>query len=573
MSRALRKFCLVATPIWAIACTGQILDGTGRKSATPNGPAEPEDPGMTPTKPGDPVKPPVVKPPEDPGALEPPQTIAPGGKCVANKPGPRLLRRLSAGQLDNTVRDLFRNASAPKSDVFNDPQVLGFTGDANALLVRDLSSQQLMTYAEQVARWAVATVTDVAPCKDMTPACRTQFIKTFGLRAFRQPLNDVQVARYEKLFASGTTFADGLELTITALLQSPYFLYRRELGEPDAQSPGLVKLTAYEIASNISYLITRSTPDDQLLQAAAANQLGTSAQIDAQVERLLQDPKNRGTISTFMGEWLETKRVAGVLKDPKTFDFTDALRADMERETAALIEDVVFTRKGTLSDLFKADYTFVNASLAKHYGIAGVTATDLVKTPVPHDTGILAQGSLMAGHAGMTFSSPTLRGKLIRTRFLCEDLPPPPANVNTNIMPPAEAKTTREIFQRHVESPACGGCHSMMDPIGFGFENYDVGGRYRTMENGMPVDASGEIKGSDVKFKGLGELNDYLSKNDEVRQCMVRFMSYFAYGATGWTDAGCTIDAINAEAQTSNWSIRGVLTAITHAPHFTTRVE
>src|SRR6185436_15696526 len=180
----------------------------------------------------------------------------------------------------------------------------------------------------------------------------------------------------------------------------------------------------------------------------------TRQQIDAQVERLLQDPKNRGTINTFMGEWLETKRVAGVLKDPKTFDFPDALRADMERETAALVDDVVFTRKGTLSDLFKVDYTFVNASLAKHYGIAGVTATDLVKTPVPHDTGILAQGSLMAGHAGMTFSSPTLRGKLIRTRFLCEDLPPPPANVNTNIMPPKEAATTREIFQRHVENPA-----------------------------------------------------------------------------------------------------------------------
>jgi hypothetical protein len=124
-----------------------------------------------------------------------------------------------------------------------------------------------------------------------------------------------------------------------------------------------------------------------------------------------------------------------------------------------------------------------------------------------------------------------------------------------------------------VDSPACGGCHQMMDPIGFGFENYDVAGRYRTTENGVPVDTNGMIVGSNIAFKGLGELNDYLSKNDNVRQCMVRFMSYFAYGATGWADDGCTIDAINNEAKGSNWSIRSVLTAITHAPHFTTRVQ
>ena len=139
--------------------------------------------------------------------------------------------------------------------MFNDPQVLGFTGDAAALLVRDLGSQQLMSYAEQVARWAVTNAAaDIAPCNQMTPDCRTQFINQFGLRAFRQPLDDAKVARYEKLFASGATFEQGLELTITAMLQSPYFLYRRELGEPDPQKPGLVRLTPYEVASNISYL-------------------------------------------------------------------------------------------------------------------------------------------------------------------------------------------------------------------------------------------------------------------------------------------------------------------------------
>jgi hypothetical protein len=580
MFRALTNLCLVGAPVLALACTGQIADGTG---AGP-GPSKPgKTPGGSNTGGGNMEMPPggsngngnpsTMMPPN----IDPPTTISGSNKCMtANKPGPRMLRRLTAEQLDNTVRDLFKKDGAPKNDVFNDPQVLGFTGDANALLVRDLSSQQLMNYAEQVAHWAVSAVgPTLSPCNQMTADCRLQFIKQFGLRAFRQPLTDARAARYEKLFATGATFEAGLELTISAMLQSPYLLYRRELGEADPAKPGQVKLTSYEVASNISYLITRSMPDDALFAAAAANQLQTRAQIDAQVERLLMDPKNRATMNTFMGEWLETKRVEGVLKDPAIFNFPDALRTDMERETAALIEDVVFTRGGTLADLFKADYTFVNASLAKHYGIAGVTsATDLVKVQVPHDTGILAQGSLLAGHAGMTFSSPTLRGKLVRTRFLCEDLPPPPSNVNTNIMPPKEAKTTREIFQAHVDNPACGGCHMMMDKIGFGFENYDVGGRYRTMENNFPVDTSGTIIGTpDVTFNGLGELNDYLSKNDSVRECMVRFMSYYSYGATGWADDGCTIDAINNEAKTSNWSIRSVLIAITHAPHFTTRVQ
>jgi hypothetical protein len=572
MFRGLRKFVLVGAPFMALACTGQIDDGTGRGpgsnggrgnngGGSPNDPGKPDDPGKTPDMPGS-------------DGLEPPATISTGGKCVAGKPGPRMLRRLSAEQLDNTVRDLFKNASAPKSDVFNDPQVLGFTGDANALVVRDLSSQQLMSYADQVARWAVTTVgAELSPCTQMTPECRTQFVKQFGLRAFRQPLPDARVARYEKLFASAPTFQQGLEQTISAMLQSPYFLYRRELGEPDPQKAGQVRLTPYEVASSISYLITQSMPDEQLLQAAGANQLGTREQIDAQVERLLADPKNRRTVHTFMGEWLETKRVATVLKEPKVFDFQDSLRADMERETAALIEDVVFGRKGSFEDLLKTDYTFVNASLAKHYGLPAVTGTELVKATTTRDTGILAQGSILAGHAGIEFSSPTLRGKLVRTRLLCQDLPPPPSNVDTNIKPAENAKTTREIFQAHVENPVCGPCHSTMDPIGFGFENYDVVGRYRTQENGVNVDTSGEITGENFKFKGLKELNEYLAKNEVVKDCMVRFMSYFAYGATGWTDNGCTHDSIVGEAKGSNWSIRSVLTAITHAPHFTTRVQ
>jgi len=580
MLRALRKLCLVGVPVLAVACTGQIADknGTSGGPTGPSGPGSPGGPsggnpggpsGGTPGGPSTPGTP-------DPGVTttDPPSTISGNRQCVSNKPGPRLLRRLSAEQLDNTVRDLFRGGAVPKSDVFNDPQVLGFSGDAAALLVRDLGSQQLMSYAESVARWAVTNVAaQIAPCNQMTPDCRKQFITQFGLRAFRQPLDDAKVTRYESLFASGTTFEQGLELTIAAMLQSPFFLYRRELGEPDPSKPGLVRLTQYEIASNISYLLTRSMPDDDLLKAAADNQLRTQQQIDAQVERLLQNPQHREGMQRFMSEWMESNRVADVLKEPKVFDLTDAMRTDMQRETAALVEDVVFARNGSLKDLLTADYTFVNASLAKHYGIAGVTGTDFVKAPMPHDPGILAHGSMMAGHGGIVYSSPTLRGKLVRTRLLCENLPPPPDDVDTMIKAPANAKTTREIFQAHVENPVCGPCHQTMDPIGFGFEQYDVVGRFRTQENGVPVDATGEIVGSGLKFNGLKQLVDHLADNDAVRQCMVRFMAYSSYGAAGWADDGCTYEAVANEAKAQNWSIRAMLIAITRAQHFTTRVQ
>jgi hypothetical protein len=204
MLRALRKLCLVGVPVLAVACTGQISDRNGAGGPGPSGPGSPGGPstggnpgpgGPSGGNPGGPSTPGTPEPGMT--STDPPSTISGSRQCVSGKPGPRLLRRLSAEQLDNTVRDLFRNAAVPKSDVFNDPQVLGFSGDAAALLVRDLGSQQLMSYAESVARWAVTNAAaQIAPCNQMTPDCRKQFISQFGLRAFRQPLDAGKVDRY-----------------------------------------------------------------------------------------------------------------------------------------------------------------------------------------------------------------------------------------------------------------------------------------------------------------------------------------------------------------------------------------
>ena len=208
----------------------------------------------------------------------PPTALPPESPCTTGSSGPRLLRRLSAPEFAASVRDLFGDQSAPVATVFNDPPALGFRVDANGLLVRDLTGQQLMDNAETLARWAVSNRLDsLSTCTTMDAACRQQFINSFGKRAFRGPLSSTRLADYDQLFVAETSFSAGAEAVISAMLQSPYFLYRRELGADSANPPatGDVALTPYEIASSLSYLLIGSMPDDQLMAAADAGSLST----------------------------------------------------------------------------------------------------------------------------------------------------------------------------------------------------------------------------------------------------------------------------------------------------------
>ena len=511
----------------------------------------------------------------------PPPALPVESPCTTGSSGPRLLRRLSASEFAASVRDLFGDQTAPVATVFNDAPALGFRVDSNGLLVRDLTGQQLMDNAELVAHWAVTThLADLSTCTTMDTTCRQRFINTFGKRAFRAPVSNARVADYDQLFAAEASFSDGVEAVVSAVLQSPYFLYRGELGTITTSTPGTgdVALTPYEIASSLSYLLVGSMPDDQLMAAADASTLSTPQQIDQQVQRLLSDPRSANALFRFATGWLELDRLNSTVKDDTVFMLTDALRQDMASETRNLVLDT-FNTNGGLGDLLTADHSFLNSSLAQFYGLpTGGLGAAFTKVPYPasgsRDRGILAHASVLVGHATAAASSPTQRGHMVRTRLLCLNVPPMPTNLDTALKPPQQVETTRQHYEQHGAVEPCRTCHQMMDPIGFGLEHYDAFGRYRDQDSGFPVDATGTLfglPGGDVSFTGLGQLASVVAGRDEAKTCLVRYWAYAAYGSASWDQDACTYAGIRQEATANAFSMRSVLLAIIHAPHFTRR--
>jgi hypothetical protein len=514
-----------------------------------------------------------------PGAEKPPSTLPGTSACMTDVPGPRLLRRLTTAELQNTLEDLFKDPSVPKTTALADPEVLGFHVDAAQLLVRDLGAQQLADFADEVAQWAVTNkLAGLSTCTTTDPACRQTFIKSFGRQAFRAPLSEAQVKAYDGLFAGEASFADGAAAVMATMLQSPNLLYRRELGTPDSGKPGMYLLTPHEVASNLAYLLTQGPPDQLLAQAADSNALGTAAALDAQADRLMKTPRGRKTLGAFVRGWLGLDRLESVAKDDKVFALTAGLRKDMLGESEALFLDV-FDRNGTLVDLLTANYSFVNLGLSQFYGVgSGAGGAGYIRVMRPaseRDPGILGHAAVLATHATGSESSPVKRGKLVRTRLLCQSLPDPPQDVDTTLKPAAASQTTRQRYLQHATDGACAGCHKLMDPIGFGFERYDGFGRRREMENGVMVDSSGSLTATaagDIPFNGLGELGATLAKTEEAKACLIRYWSYFAFGVASWPQDGCTQAKLLEESAKGQYSLRSVLMAIIHSPHFTRRV-
>jgi len=507
-----------------------------------------------------------------------PTSLPAPSPCKSNSPGPQALRRLTALEYSASLRDLFGDASVPLTTVFSDPSVLGFAVDTRALVIQGLGAQQLMDQAETVAHWAVTTHLDkLSSCTTNDASCRQSFIRTFGRRVHRAPVSDADVAVYERLFSAEASFNDGVEAVTAAMLQSPYFLYRQELGA--AAGDGF-QLSSHELASALSYLFTGSLPDDELAAAADSGALSKPEELQKHAERLLQSPQGHQIIGTFMKDWLGLGKLDTVAKDDTVFKLTPELRQAMGEETRQLIDATIFTQNGSFSSLLTAKSSFVNQQLASHYGLSNTGSlsaqfTSVAFNPAERDSGLLAQGSLLTALATAAESSPVQRGKMVRTRLLCDALPPPPANVDTSLKPPAGGVTTREHFAQHSSNPMCASCHKMMDPIGFGFEHYDAFGRRREQDNGRPVDASGSVLGpsGDVPFDGIPGLSNYLATeaNDAVNACLVRYWSYFAFGSAGWNEDQCTYDSVTAQAKVDGFALKTVIKAIVNTPRFTRR--
>ncbi len=491
-------------------------------------------------------------------------------------PGPRMLRRLTAAQYANTLKQLL-GEGFPVEEVLPDPAVLGFHVDADAALVSDLTGELLMNYAERAAAWTIENQSwKLASCNSHDPGCHEQVIRQFGRRAFRDDPTPEQVQTYLQLFAAEASFEAGLHVVVSTMLQSPYLLYRRELGAPDPENAGQYRLTPYEVASELSYLLTDNPPDDQLLDTAAQGRLSTPEEIDQAALGLLSKDEAKLGLAKFVHGWLEVDNLSKKAKDPSVFDLSESMRQAMLDETRYFFVEL-FQTGGTIADLYNADFTMLNGPLAEFYGLSGAGGDGFTRVALEgrRATGILGHASFLTEHAQPENSSPVQRGLVVRERLLCQDLPPVPEDLDTNLAAPGEFANNRERYAQHSASAVCAQCHRSIDPVGFAFEEYDAFGRVRDQEGGSPVDATGELSdvvGGPIQLDGLQSLNDYLGASDEARSCLVRYWSYFAYGRDEWQQKECNHDAIRAEAAAGGYTLQNTLMAIIHAPHFTRRV-
>lgn len=507
--------------------------------------------------------------------------------CEDGSPGPRVLRLLTRAEYANTMGDLLGIEPPDVATIPLEARIEGYDNNVSAALVTARHVEAYMSIAEAAAAEAVELdAPGLAGCLPEDPDCAQSFVESFGARALRRPLSDEEVEHYLAQFdaeAADGDFYEGMRLSIEAMLSSPGFLYRSEMGEPVGD--GLYRLTPHETASLLSYTFVGSMPDPELMAAAEDGALADPEQIEAQARRLLGSPRGRERIADFATQWLETTSLRSANKDLAVYpNFDDDVRQAMIDEERAFVKHVVFDSEQTVEELFTAEYTFANDALASFYGLPQPGSSELVHVDFPGDVprgGLLTLGSFLASHAHANETSPVARGVTVRERLMCQPLAPPPPDLE--IVPPEldPSATTRERYSQHSEDPACAGCHALIDPVGFGFEGFDGVGQYRTQENGLTVDESGTVTAlidpegmpSDVDFVGAKELGEVLGANAAVQTCVMEQYFHFVSGRADLEQDVCTIEALGERLEASGGNLHEAFLQLTQLESFTIRSE
>ncbi len=493
---------------------------------------------------------------------------------------PSSIRALNRREYANTIRDLLgldAATAAATVEGFPPDAIVGFDNHADALVASDLLVEQQFDAAESLAE--SIDITALVACEPgaSEDECAASWLATFGRRAFRRPLAADESASllgvYQDARAAGRDFATAARMLLHAVLISPQFLYRAEQGIADLA--GTAEVDAYELASRLSYFLWASMPDDALLQAAELGALATSTEIEAQARRLLDDPRARDTVAEFHRQWLELYRIPQVERDPALAPGFAELKPALVEETLRFVDHVLWSGDGRADTLLVSDTIVVNDALAAYYGVPGDHTADFARVPATAERfGLLTQAGILAQAPNTDRTSPTRRGRFVRDQLLCQAPPPPPGDVPA--LPPVdEDASMRERMAQHAADPACAGCHQLIDPIGFGLESYDLGGRFRTEENGAPVDASGEVTGVSVQpgaFDGARELSELLVATDEYEACVTTQVFEFAMGRTVALEDGCAMESLQAAMQATGGDIPELLVSIATSSAFRQRV-
>ena len=486
------------------------------------------------------------------------------GPIVTTPAATTRFMRLNHHQWENTVRDVLK-LSAPtglSKSFVAEPLRSAFDTNGAVLSVSPDTFQDYQNAAESLAGTVAhdtAIKSRLAPSADAAT-----FIKNLGKRAFRRPLTDAEVSACQTLFDKGKTligsgddFADGVEVVAEYLFQSPHFLYREELSNVVVN--GKVPLNAYEIASKLAYAITGSMPDDALFTSADNNALSTRDQVVAEVKRLLATPGATEALLDFHDQLLVMRGYDNISKKTTFPGFGEGVAEDLRQEAKHFIQDVVFQQDHGFTTLMTAPYTYANARVRTLYGLenqapAGANATDFSKLQLDptQRAGLLTQIGFLAANGEQDTPNIIIRGVNIARKIMCAALPPPPKNV-----PPLPAQqpnsTNRQRVELATKDAPCNGCHTnIINPLGVALEHLDGVGRYRTMDNGQPVDSTSSyvIDGQPVALAGAVELANAIAHSDQAHACYAQNMAEYLYGRV------ITRDTDNQLVQQGGWLSR-----------------
>jgi hypothetical protein len=488
-------------------CVGQVIGPPGAPGGDPAARGGPVSAGMG----------------GGPGSGGPTSPPIPGGPAGANQ---GRLRRLTAAQFRNSLHDLLGN-DVTVGELEPDSLREGFASvGATYTTISARGIEQYDAAAQAAAHQGFADPARRSQQLGCTPAgpdverCVRAYLTGFGRRAWRRPLTPEEVDDYTKVTLDAAQILgdanQALEQVTIALLTSPNFLYRVEVGTSGGN--GRFRYSGWELASRMSYFLWNSTPDDALLAAVEAGQLDTSAGLAVQAARLLQSPRARSGFSGGFGRdllWLDS--LADTPKnDPR---FTDALKTSMETEVLRLFESRLDPGADVM-DLLVSTKAFVDGNLAGLYGLprpAGTGATVDLPASGPRG-GLLGTAAFLSIYSAQDRTSPTARGVFVREKLLCQPMPTPPDNVNITL--PTGNLTTRQRLEQHRANAGCRACHELFDPVGFAFESFDWIGAYRDREGGLPVDPSGNL--DDFEFTSARELTAHLRDMPAVRDCLLK---------------------------------------------------
>lgn len=416
-----------------------------------------------------------------------------------------------------------------------------------------------------------------SPADSDWATCASQIVASFGQRAWRRPLTTDEISRLVALTqiveTEGDDFDTAIGLAMQAILLSPHFVFRVEL---DSVPTSTVShpVNAWELASRLSYFLWSSMPDQTLFDLAADGTLLEPAVMIAQVRRMITDDKARALVDNFAGQWLFTRALDDVNPDYAIYpEYDEALRAAMAMETGEFFKAMLDADRPAL-DLLDADFTFVNERLATHYGISGVTGDAPTRVTLPANLnrrGVLSQASLLSVTSYPKRTSPVRRGKFVLEQILCTPPPPPPPGVEGLPEDPMATGSLRERLEAHRSDPTCAGCHSSMDPIGFGLESFDGIGSFRTQDEfGFAIDSRGELPDGRT-FEGAVQLANILKADLRTPHCFAERMFIYALGRGSTRDDRCTMDGIVEDHDARGGSFRALAESIAHSPAFTHR--